>query len=170
MKIFSILILSILILSSCWPSSVSFTDAGSMPSEWKTFSVKTLEFSAPNAPISYSPNLTESVKDGVQNNTRLLLSNQKGSEEVAIEGVVTNYSVTPIAIQPGDNAAKNRLTISVNFTIFTSKPTEKKMTLTSSRFADYETSSDFTSIENDLIEEINQQIVQDVINKLFSNW
>ena len=42
--------------------------------------------------------------------------------------------------------------------------------MTSSRFADFNTDEDFSSSENELIEEINQKIVQDVINKLFSNW
>ena len=44
------------------------------------------------------------------------------------------------------------------------------MELTSSRFVDYDATLDLASNENDLLEEINKQIVQDVINKLFSNW
>ena len=160
----------VLLLTSCWPKSVSFTDSGSMPVEWKTFSVKTLELAAPNAPASYAPTLSEKIKDGIQNNTRLLLNPKAGAGEVLIEGTINNYSITPIAIQPGDNAAKNRLTISVNLTIFTTKPKEEKMELTSSRFVDYDATLDLASNENDLLEEINKQIVQDVINKLFSNW
>ena len=160
----------LILITSCWPKSVSFTDSGSMPVEWKTFSVKTLELVAPNAPVSYAPNLSEKIKDGIQNNTRLLLSPKAGSEQVAIEGVISNYSITPIAIQPGDNAAKNRLTISVNFTIFITEPKEEKMILTSTRFVDYASTEDFASKEAELLEEINKQIVQDVINKLFSNW
>ena len=158
------------ILFSCWPSSISFIDSGSMPAEWKSFSVQTLELVAANAPISYAPNLTESIKDGVQNNTRLFLNTTQSQGEINIEGEVINYAVTPIAVQPGDNAAKNRLTVTVNLTIFISKPEEDKMVMTSSRFADFNTDEDFSSRENELIEEINQQIVQDVINKLFSNW
>ena len=42
--------------------------------------------------------------------------------------------------------------------------------MTSTRFADFDATSDFTSAESELIDEINKQIVQDVINKLFSNW
>ena len=160
----------LILLTSCWPKSVSFIDSGSMPVEWKTFFVKTLELAAPNAPVSYAPNLSEKIKDGIQNNTRLLLSPKAGSEQVAIEGIISNYSVTPIAIQPGDNAAKNRLTISVNFTIFITEPKEEKMILTSTRFVDYSSTEDFASKEAELLEEINKQIVQDVINKLFSNW
>ena len=159
----------IIVLASCWPKSISFRD-GSMPPEWKTFAVKTLELSAPNAPISYAPNLSEKIKDGIQNNTKLILNPKKELAEISIEGIISNYVVTPIAIQPGDNAAKNRLTISVNFTIFISQPKEDKMILTSTRFSDYDSSSDLASIESQLLEEINKQIVQDLINKLFSNW
>ena len=170
MKYSSLIFLLLIGLSSCWPSSVSLIDKGSMPEEWKTFSVRTLKNEAPNIPLSLPAKLTESIKDGIQNNTRLLLNPKAGVGEVLIEGTINNYSITPIAIQPGDNAAKNRLTISVNLTIFTTKPKEEKMELTSSRFVDYDATLDLASNENDLLEEINKQIVQDVINKLFSNW
>ena len=97
---FTSFVFLLLLLTSCWPKSVSFTDSGSMPVEWKTFSVKTLELAAPNAPGSYAPTLSEKIKDGIQNNTRLLLNPKVGAGEVSVEGIITNYSVTPIAIQP----------------------------------------------------------------------
>ena len=159
-----------LLLSACWPSSVSFIDNGSMPEEWKTFSVRTLENNAPNTPISYAPQLSEQLKDGIQNNTRLLLNPETGKGEVYVEGKINTYSVTPVAIQEGDNSAQNRLTISVQFTIFVSAPKEEKMNLTSTRFVDFDSNTDLATVELTLLEEINTQIVQDVINKLLSNW
>lgn len=157
-------------ITSCWPSSVSLIDKGSMPEEWKTFSVKTLENNAPNTPLSYAAILSEKIKDDVQNNTRLLLNSETGKGEVVIEGSIMNYSIIPVAIQGDDNAAKNRLTISVQFTIFVSSPKEDKMNLTSTRFIDYDSNTDLTAVETTLLEEINTQIAQDVINKLLSNW
>lgn len=167
---FIYLIFIFLSLTSCWPTSVSFQDKGSMPEEWKYFSVKTLEALAPNAPLSYAPNLSEDLKDGIQNNTRLKLAGKAADAEVQIEGNVTNYLITPIALQAGDIAAKNRLTISTNYTIYIKKPKAEEMKVSSSRFADYDSNSDFNSVETALIAEINKQIVQDVINKLLSNW
>ena len=117
-----------------------------------------------------SIDLTEQIKDGIQNNTRLQLNTQTNKAEIIIEGSVNNYNLSPIALQEGDNAAKNRLTISTQFTIFIQKPEESIMKLTSTRFADYDSNSDLSSVENQLLEEINEQIVQDVINKLLSNW
>jgi hypothetical protein len=141
-----------------------------MPEEWKTFSVRTLENNAPNTPISYAPQLSEQLKDGIQNNTRLLLNPETGKGEVYVEGKINTYSVTPVAIQEGDNSAQNRLTISVQFTIFVSAPKEEKMNITSTRFVDFDSNTDLATVERTLLEEINTQIVQDVINKLLSNW
>ncbi|MBU3659735.1 MAG: hypothetical protein FGM14_07705 [Flavobacteriales bacterium] len=164
------LILLLVVLSACWPSSVSFKDKGSMPEEWKTFSVKTLEVLAPNAPLSYGANLTEQLKDGIQNNTRLLLNTNFGKGEVNIDGKILNYNVTPIAIQGNDNASQNRLTISAQFSIEITKPKEELISVTSTRFSDFNSNENLASVETRLLEEINTQIVQDVINKLMSNW
>jgi hypothetical protein len=169
MRYFAILVL-ILGLTSCYPSSISFKDKGSMPEEWKTFSVKTLEVLAPNAPLSYGANLTEQLKDGIQNNTRLLLNTNFGKGEVNIEGRIMSYNVTPIAIQGNDNATQNRLTISVQFSIEITKPKEELISVTSTRFSDFSADKNLASVEAQLLEEINSQIVQDVINKLMSNW
>lgn len=141
-----------------------------MNEAWKTFTVKTLENRAPNAPTSYAVTLSEKIKDGVQNNTRLSLNPNLGKGEVNIEGTISSYTVMPIALQEGDNAAKNRLTVTVNFTIFVTKPEEEEMTLTSTRFVDYDAKTDLAAVESTLLEEVTTQVVQDVINKLLSNW
>jgi len=160
----------LLVLVSCWPSSISFKDIGSMPEEWKTFSINTLENNAPNAPISYPAQLADDIRDGIQNNTRLKLSTTPNSGEVRIEGIISNYSISPIAMQPGDNAAKNRLTITSSYKIHILEPKEQEMQVSCSRFADYNSDQDISSLENELLKEINKQVVQDIINKLLSNW
>ncbi|GAB5416270.1 MAG: hypothetical protein Crog4KO_11460 [Crocinitomicaceae bacterium] len=157
------------LLTSCWPTRVSFVD-GSMPEEWDSFTVKTLENNTGNAPLSYNATLTESIKDGIQNNSRLSLDQEPDSSEVTIEGVVSSYTITPVALQEGDNASQNRLTVTVQLEIFISKPEEEIMQMTSSRFVDYDADTDLGTVENDLLSEVTDQIVQDVLNKLFSNW
>ena len=156
-------------LASCWPSSVSFRDS-SMPETWKTFFVVPLEMTAATAPSNYNARLTEDLRTGIQNNTRLRLGTALDSAQVQISGVITSYNTSPLAIQEGDNAAKNRLTITANFTIITPTKGLEKMTMTSSKFADYDSNQSLPDVEAQLIEAINQQIVQDVINKLLSNW
>jgi hypothetical protein len=129
-----------------------------------------LEINAANCPLSYSAALTEKLKDGIQNNTRLALNTRLGKGEVNIEGLISSYNVMPLAIQGNDNASQNRLTISVQFSIFVSEPKEDIINLTATRFADFNASTNLSSVESQLVDEISEQIVQDVINKLLSNW
>lgn len=157
------------LLTSCWPTSVSFAD-GTLPEEWKTFFVTGLENNAANTPLSYSANLSESLRNGIQNKTRLLINSNSDKAELNFTGTIMSYTISPVALQEGDNAAKNRLTISVRFEIFVSKPEEDEITLTSTRFVDYDVNTDISEVETDLLSEVNEQIVQDVINKLMSNW
>jgi outer membrane lipopolysaccharide assembly protein LptE/RlpB len=62
------------------------------------------------------------------------------------------------------------LTIAVSFSININAPEKDIMQLTVSRFADFESNVNLASVEAQLIEEIDEQISQDVINKLLSNW
>ena len=165
-----IAIFSIALLSSCWPKSVSFVDSGSMPEEWQVFFVNTLSNNAPNTPISYSATLSEAVKDGIQNGTKLKLGTRVEDAQIEIEGTVTSYTIIPIALQEGDNASQNRLTVSVKFEFYINAPEEEQMSLVSTRFFDYPANTDLGTVESQFLEEVNTQIVQDVINKLLSNW
>ena len=163
------LFIGMFLLSSCWPTRVSFTDA-TFPEEWKLFSVKTFENNAPNTPLSYAATLSENVKDAIQNKTSINLTGSPKEAQLEIEGVINNYSITPVALQDGDQAAKNRLSVSATFTIFIKAPEEDQMTVVSNRFVDYDSNTDLSLVESTLLEEVNAQIVQDIINQLFSNW
>lgn len=159
-----------LLLSSCWPESFSFRDSGGMPVEWKTFTIQNLENTAPNCPLSFGPLLTEQLKDGVQNNTRLLLNTQLGAGEINIEGAITGYQVQPVAIQGADNASSNRLTMTLQLKIKIKSPKEEEWQMVSARFADFPSSSNLATVEQKLFADISAQMVQDLINKLYSNW
>lgn len=159
-----------LALTSCWPESFSFRDSGGMPVEWQSFTIQNLENTAPNCPLSFAPLLTEQLKDGVQNNTRLVLNTKQGSGEVNIEGAITGYQVQPVAIQGADNASSNRLTMTLSLKIKIKAPKEEEWQLVSTRFADFDAKSNLADVEQKLFAEISAQMVQDLINKLFSNW
>lgn len=165
--IFFLLIFSV---SSCWPTSVSFRD-GSVPPEWKRFMIETLESDAANAPISYAPELTEELKDAIQNRVGLkLVSDESLDPQIIITGKIRDYIVAPLAVQGDDVAAKNRLTVTAFFEIYILAPEEDVMELRASRFVDFDSNVDVGAVQAQLFEEINEQIIQDVLNKLLSNW
>ena len=69
--------------------------------------VETLGNEAANAPISYAPELTELVKDAVQNRVGLqLVSGEDDDPQVIIIGAVKSYDLAPLALQANDVAAK----------------------------------------------------------------
>lgn len=163
-------VLLLLLLGGCYPTSLSFRD-GSVPPEWKRFMVAQLENKASNAPISYSTNLAEEIKDGIQNRVGLtLVTNESEDPQVTVTGSVDSYSIMPLSLQDNSAQVKNRLTVRASFEIFISAPKENVMKLNVARFADFDASQDVGSIQTQLLEEINEQIVQDVLNKLLSNW
>ena len=157
-------------LYGCWPSKIGFRDTGGMPEEWERFYLQTLQVNAPTCPLSYAANLSEAIKDGIQNNTRLSIAPDVKNAQVQLSGEITQYSVNPIALQNGDNAAKNRLSIGVIFTLNYTVPKQEEVKITITRFADFDASTNFSSVENQLLSSINEQIVQDIIDKLMSNW
>lgn len=164
---FSVLLLT---LASCWPESFMTFQDTSMPKEWKTFFVNPIEVTTATAPSSYGAVLSETMRTNIQNNTRLKLDSKVGDSTLQISSIVTSYSTAPLAIQNGDQATQNRLTISVQVVITTPTKGLEEIRFTASRFADYPSSQQLVDVEQDLIQSINQQIVQDVIVKLQSNW
>ncbi len=157
-------------LTSCWPEVFMNPRDKGMPKEWKEFYVNPIEVSSATAPSNYGSVLSENIRSGVQNNTRLNLVSTPKDSTLQITLVVTNYSTSPVAIQQGDVATENRLSITVNAVITTPSKGLEELTLSSTRFANYDASKQLVDVEQSLIENINQQIVQDVINKLNSNW
>jgi hypothetical protein len=166
---FTLALAVLLSLAACWPTKMGFRD-DSMPETWRTFFVEPLEMTSATAPSNYNAILTDDLRTGIQNNTRLKLAPDADSVQVLITGMVTGYNTSPLAIQEGDNAAQTRLTVTTTFTIVTPTRGLEKIQMTSSRFADFSSSLNLQDVESQLIPSINQQIVQDVINKLLSNW
>jgi outer membrane lipopolysaccharide assembly protein LptE/RlpB len=79
-------------------------------------------------------------------------------------------TIKPIAIQGNETAAQNRLTITVQVR-FRSRFDEKQNTeLSLSRFVDYPSSQDLSSVEEDLVREISRQLAQDIFDRTLGNW
>jgi hypothetical protein len=86
------------------------------------------------------------------------------------EGSITNYVVTPVAIQGNETAALNRLTVTVSISFTNSVDTKQSYQTQFSRYEDYDSSQDLSAMENDLINSINDQLVIDIFNKAVINW
>lgn len=139
-----------------------------IPPEAKTVSVQYFSNYTQLAPPTLSPTFTESLRDAFISQTRLALTEQ--TADLQFEGAITSYSTSPVAIQTNDQAALNRLTISVNVKFLNKLDEKKGFEATFTRFADYPSNENLSDVEGELIKEINRQLIDDIFNRAFNNW
>ena len=169
--LFVIPVLLILQSSRC---KVAYNQSGRGGREWKedTVSILVQQFTstAPLAKPTLAQTMTESLRDFIVSKTRFNVV--KSDADLTYEGEIVGYTITPVAITAGstDQAAYNRLTITVKVK-YTDNIDEKFSFNTNfSRYADFSSSQDISTVEDTLIKEITDQITQDIINKSIYAW
>ncbi|MFA5782629.1 MAG: LptE family protein [Bacteroidales bacterium] len=145
----------------------SFT-GGSIDPKIKTISIQYFPNNASIIQPTLSQAFTEALRDKFSSQTKLTLVNKGG--DLNIDGSITGYLTQPVAIQGDETAALNRLTITVNVK-FSNKSDEKQnFEQTFSRFEDFQSSQSLSSVEETLINDINEALVEDIFNKAVVNW
>ena len=159
-------LLMLLAFSGC---KVHYSMSGaSVSPDVKTLTVKFFTKTAALGPSSLSQTFTEALKEKFISQTSLSLVDRNG--DLLLEGSISGYTIQPLAIQANETAAKNRLTITVNVKFTNLKDEKQNFETGFSRFADYESSQNIASVEDQLIKEIDDQLVDDIFNKAFINW
>ena len=156
----------LLALGSC-KIKYSFTGASISP-DTKPVSVQFFKNNAQLVQPTLSQSLTEALKDRFVSETNLTLVENLG--DLDFEGEITNYVVTPVAIQGNETAALNRLTVSIRVKFVNFKDEKQNFESNFSRYEDFESSQNLSSVEEELINTINAQLVEDVFNKALANW
>jgi hypothetical protein len=134
----------------------------------ENFSVEQFDTEAGNAPPTLGQQFSEFLKQRILNNTRLEYKDAKG--HIEFSGAVTSYQVSSIAPKQGETVSLQRLTIAVKVDFKNNQQEDKDWSQTFRRFADFSADADLSSVEEQLVEEIYDQVMEDVFNKAFSNW
>ena len=161
-----IVIFMALLLAGC-RMTVSLT-GGTVDARAKTVAVATFPNNASLINPTLSQSFTTVLKDKIQAQTPLTIVDMEA--DYSFEGEITGYTVTPVAIQGNDTPAMNRLTITVHVR-FTNKFNEDlNFDQSFSRYADYYSSQNLSSVEEGLVSEISEALTDDIFNKAFVNW
>ncbi len=164
LSLFVFLLINIWMIQGC---SYSFTGASISPSV-KSISVSYLPNNAALVQPTLSRKLTEAIRDKFTSQSNLALVGSNG--DLNIEGEITGYTTEPVAITGQQQAALQRLKITVNIR-FTNKQDEKQNFETSfSRFQDYDAKQRLADVQESLIDIINEELAQDIFNKAVVNW
>lgn len=164
-RTFIILVLSALLALA--PGCYSFKDASFDPNI-KTFTVQFFENQAPNANPSISQTFTEDLKSKILRESNLTLRDAQG--DVEFQGAITGYDVKPIAAQAGETSAQNRLTITVSVDFQNRVNDKDNWNSSFSRYADFDSNVNFSSIEDELVSEVFDQLLDDIFRRAFVNW
>ena len=140
----------------------------SIPDDVKTFAVLPFDVRANNAPPTLSLAFTERLKDKVRNESRLQLIDT--DPDVSFSGSITDFSVASVAPQPNERTAFNQLRISVNVKYESRKNEKNNWNQSFSYFTNYPSTTNLLSVQDQLIEEINNQLVEDIFNRAFTDW
>lgn len=166
MNIILYLMSMVLLISGC---SISYSFSGaSISPDVKTISVQYFQNRASLVQPSLSQNLTNALIDKCRAETNLKFVNDAG--DVSFEGEITDYSTRPLTVGADARAATNRFSISVRVKFVNVIQPDFSYEQTFSRYEDYDSSRELSSVEAELSENIVEMIVDDIFNQAFVNW
>ena len=152
------LIATLPLLHSC--GIYSFTGTSIQP-DVKTVTVNYFEYLAPKVNPSLSNMLTEAMQEKFIKLTKLELVDIDGDLEII--GAVTGYDVKATAITANEQAAQNRLTVTVKIEFINRKyPEDNFEDKGFSAYADFDAMQSLDAVESGLCEEIVEKRVETV--------
>jgi hypothetical protein len=126
-------------------------------------------------PANLGANFTNKLKEYYQRNSSLRIVPENG--QLQLDGVITGYTVTPVApVSTGtqltpDAAAMSRLTITVQANYLdTIEPRNSFKGKSFSFYADFNNELDLTAVQESLERKIFEQIMLDIFNVTVANW
>lgn len=160
------LAITALLVQSC--GIYSFTGTSIQP-EVKTISIPFFEYKALKVNPSLSNQLTEALQEKFRRFTRLELVDDEGDLEVV--GTVVGYDVRATAITASEQAAQNRLTVSVKVSFTNRKfPEESFPEKSFSAYSDFDATQTLDAVESTLCDEIVEKLCEDIFNGTVANW
>jgi len=159
-------ILLALIFSSC-SMKYSFTGAAISP-ETKTVSVSYFRNIAPLINPRLSDQFTEALRDKLLSETRLRLTS--GDGDLMYEGEITGYDQTYQGVQASEQAAQNKLSITIKVKYTNNKEPQKSFEKPFSASAVYSSSESLSSVEDQLVKQINNDILTQIFSATVADW
>ena len=162
----SALLVTMCIVHSC--GIYSFTGTSIQP-DVKSITINYFEYKALKVNPSLSNQMTEALQEKFLRLTRLEQVDMDGDLEII--GAITGYDVKATAITASEQAAMNRLTVSVKISFVNRKYPEDDFDDKSfSAFADFDATQSLDAVESSLCEDIVEQLCEDIFNATVANW
>lgn len=156
-----------LLLPAC---SISYKFNGANINYQTTHSIAIADF--PNNAAMVNPtlsnNLTESIRDIYQRQTRLQILRKGGDLE--LEGEIIGYEISQGAISTDSYASESKLTISVTVHYTNNINPEESFDKTYSAYQTFDASRLLTDVQDELCSVIIKEIAENIYNDTVAKW
>jgi hypothetical protein len=142
--------------------------AGALPPEVRTLQVEAFPNEAAVIVPTLSQTLTEAIRQKFITQTSLVLVRSGG--DIVLRGRITDYQLAPVAIQGGQQAAQNRLSITIFVECQSARFPEISWQQSFMNFVDFPATVSLGQVQETLVQELCDRLAQDVVNKTLSNW
>ncbi len=148
--------------------SYKFNGASIDYTKIKTITIRDFTNQASYVNPTFAPEFTEDLKDIYIRQTRLQLVSNNGDLE--LEGEVTGYDFSPMAVKEDAIASQTRLTITVRVRYYSRVNPDEDFEQSFSAYREFDSSSMLQQVESSLCEEIIEEIVDQIYNATVANW
>lgn len=156
-----------MMLSGC---VISYKFNGASIDYSKTKSISIADF--PNvAPLVYAPlstNLSDGLRDLFQRQTRLEVLRRGGNLE--LEGEITGYQLTPMAVSADSYAAETKLTMTVRVRFTNNINPEESFEKTYTAYQTFDASLMLNDVQDELCNTMITEIAELIYNDTVAKW
>lgn len=164
-RMIPLLLGALALLQSC--GVYSFTGTSIQP-DVNTIEIATFEYRALKVNPTLSNDLSEAIRTQFRRMTRLEQVDHDGDME--LRGEIVGYDVSAQAITANEQAAQNRLTVSVKIEFVNNKHPKDNVSQSFSAYADFDSSNSLESVQSTLCTEIIDKLVEDIFNATVAQW
>ena len=164
--IYLFLVLSV-IMAGC-TISYKFNGASIDYTKVKTISIKDFPNQAPLVYPPLSQQFTEGVKDIYVRQTRLSLVRDNG--DLQLEGEITGYDLTPMAVKEDAYSSKTKLTITVKVRYTNRTNADEDFERSFSAYREFDSNVMLQDVQDQLCSEIIEELADQIYNSTVANW
>lgn len=164
--IYLFLVLSV-IMAGC-TISYKFNGASIDYTKVKTISIKDFPNQAPLVYPPLSQQFTEGVKDIYVRQTRLSLVRDNG--DLQLEGEITGYDLTPMAVKEDAYSSKTKLTITVKVRYTNRTNADEDFEQSFSAYREFDSNVMLQDVQDQLCSEIIEELADQIYNATVANW
>ncbi|RHJ95322.1 LptE family protein [Parabacteroides bouchesdurhonensis] len=148
--------------------SYKFNGASIDYTKIKTISIKDFPNQAALVYPPLSQVFTEALKDIYIRQTRLQLVRSNG--DLDLEGEITGYELTPMAVKEDAYASQTRLTITVRVRYSNRVTPDEDFEQTFSAYREFDSNEMLQNVQDSLCKEIVEELVDQIYNATVANW